>query len=266
MKKSENKTTEPNKAPEKTKTSESIEKTKTAPKADSSAKVNNESADDQDTKFTLVMKQVWNVIKGLFSKDAVRTVASQYDEDTPIWLVLMPLYVLLFAASQLATFKATKSASALFDGLISTSSFGDGEVFFVAIGLSIIYVLAFTFGIRAFIKFHKGDGHFSNSANLLASALLPITVLLFFNVITAGFMSFIFNPLINLANIAMYMMVFSGISAKIDGKKPIWSFFLMIIAVAVVTVVVGVLVLSPIIFSNIANSLIDKLNQAGLNN
>lgn len=217
--------------------------------------------DDQSAKFGMTVKQVWKVISGFFSKHAVETIASCYSEKLPIWVILLPAYVLLCSASETATFNSTNDFSMIMGKVLSKGSFGSGEIFFITIGFEIVYSLALILGVRSFIKYHKGDGHFSNSANLVSAATLPITTLYLMNVITGGALSFIINPLVGLGLLAMFMMLFSGISKVINGKKPIWSFFLMLIIVIAVTVIITVIVVSPIIFSSYAYSIIDALKK-----
>ncbi len=217
---------------------------------------------EQNTKFALTVKQVWTVIKGFFSKNIVDCMASQYNSAYPIWAILLPAYVLLGAASATATFNSTRDTSLVLNGAFPKADFGAGEVFFITLATSIVTSLVFILGIRAFIKFHKGDGHFANSANLYSAVIIPITMFYLLNIITGGTLSFIITPLTQLATLAMYMMLFSGISAQIGGKKPLWSFFLMLIIVSAVTVIITMVVISPIILSNFAYSFIDNLTQA----
>ncbi len=221
----------------------------------------NELASDASTKFTLTVKQVWNVIKGFCSKDAVNTISSQYDAKFPIWSILLPVYILLGASSQAATYSLTSDNTSLFFGFFSKTSFASGEIFFATLAILIIYSLVFSLGIRSFIKFHGGDGHFANSANLFSATTLPITMIYLLNVVTGGALSFILTPLSELATVAMFMMLFSGMCRVIGGKKPIWSFFLLIIIVVAVTAVVSLVVISPIIFSSVAYEIIDKITK-----
>lgn len=228
------------------------------PEGDSAMEVDE---NDQSAKFSMTVKQVWKVVSGFFSKKAMDIISSCYSEKLPIWAILLPAYVLLCSASETATFNSTREFSLILGGVLSKGSFGSGEIFFITLGFEIVYSLALILGVRAFIKYHKGDGHFSNSANLVSAATLPITTLYLLNVITGGALSFIINPLTSLGLLAMFMMLFSGISKTINGKKPIWSFFLMLIIVIAVTVIITLIVVSPIIFSSYAYSIIDALKK-----
>ena len=216
---------------------------------------------DQSAKFAMTVKQTWKVISGFFSKNAVEMVSSCYSEKLPIWAILLPAYVLLCSASETATFNSSHEFSIILGGFLSKGSFGSGEIFFITLAFEIVYSFALILGVRSFIKYHKGDGHFSNSANLVSAATLPIIMLYLLNVITGGALSFIINPLAALGLLAMFMMLFSGISRTINGKKPIWSFFLMLIIVIAVAVIVTFIVVSPIIFSSYAYSIIDALKK-----
>jgi hypothetical protein len=114
-------------------------------------------------------------------------------------------------------------------------------------------------GVRAFIKFHKGDGHFLSSANLVTASYLPVMLVLLFNIVTVGAISPLLDSITGIANIASVMILFAGISKALGGKKPLWSFFLMVIIATVVAVIVAMIFISPILFSRIAYSLMDTL-------
>jgi NADH:ubiquinone oxidoreductase subunit K len=116
------------------------------------------------------------------------------------------------------------------------------------------------FAVRIFIKMHKGDGHFNMSANLVTAAQLPVMMIGLFNVITGGVISGVLASVDVLVDCASYMLIFAGISKALGGKKPIWSFFLMIICATAATVVITVFVASPVIFSRVAYSLMDSFN------
>lgn len=219
------------------------------------------SEDDQNAKFGMTVKQVWKVITGFCSKNAVETISSCYSEKLPIWSILLPVYILFSAASETATFNSTRSFSPILEWILSKGSYGSGEIFFITVALEVVYSFALILGVRSFIRYHKGDGHFANSANLVSATTLPITMLYLLNVITGGALSFIINPLTELGLLAMFMMLFSGISKEINGKKPIWSFFLMLIIVIAVTAVITIIVISPIIFSSVAYSIIDSIKK-----
>lgn len=240
------------------KSAEAEVKPEVKPEAESAKESDEE---DQSAKFGMTVKRIWKVISGFFSKNAVETIASCYSEKLPIWVILLPAYVLLCAASETATFNSTHDFSLILGKVLSKESFGSGEIFFITIGFEIVYSLALILGVRSFIKYHKGDGHFSNSANLVSASTLPITMLYVLNVITGGALSFIINPLVGFGLLAMFMMLFSGISKVINGKKPLWSFFLMLIIVIAVTIIITVIVVSPIIFSSYAYSIIDAIKK-----
>lgn len=214
---------------------------------------NKESENDDDlaseasTKFPLTVKQVWNVIKGFCSKDAVNIIANQYEEKLPIWVILLPVYALLGAVSATVSFNATGTFNSYITSVLGTkTSFGSGEVFFSMFALNLTSALAISLGVRSFIKFHKGDGHFLSSANLVTASYLPVMFVFGFNIVTVGATSSVLDSVLNLAEIASIMLVFAGISKALNGKKPLWSFFLMIIIASVVAVIVAMIFTSHI--------------------
>lgn len=224
-----------------------------------------EELSEEASKFTGAAGQVWRVIKGFFSKNAVDTIASQYSDEAPIWLILFPAYAVLSAISAAATFNAGGSYSSVVTPLLKGVNFGAGEIFFLVLMLDLITMFALAFGVRVFIKLHKGDGHFVQSANLVSATQLPLMVISAFNVVTGGVISGVLGTFTTMANIASTMLLFSGISRVLGGKKPIWSFFLMIICVSFAAIIVTVFVASPIIFSSVAYSIMDSFNQLGAN-
>lgn len=219
-----------------------------------------ETASDASTKFTLTVKQVWTVIKGFFSPKVVDCIADQHNTKLPIWGILLPLYALLQAISATVSFN---SSGEFKNGLTSIAgaktTFGSGEVFFIMFAINLTLAFAMSIGVRAFIKFHKGDGHFLSSANLVTASYLPVMFVLLFNIVTVGAISPFLDSMVNIADIASIMLLFAGISKALGGKKPLWSFFLMMMIAAVAAVIVAMIFISPILFSRIAYSLIDTL-------
>ncbi|MCH5304217.1 MAG: hypothetical protein J1E41_05080 [Ruminococcus sp.] len=214
----------------------------------------------QPSKFALTAKQILTVIKNFFSKNAVDSIAAQYEEKLPIWGILLPAYVLLSAISATVSFNAKGNVSNQLGNVLSNIvSFGSGEVFFITLFTNAIFMFTMIIGFRAFIKAQGGDGHFLSGANLISAAQLPIMMFLAFNIITGGAISSIIDAAAVLGEYAMIMLIFAGVRKILDGRKPIWSFFLMIICVTVVAAIVAMIVISPILFSRVAYSLIDTL-------
>ncbi len=220
----------------------------------------NELASDASTKFTLTVKQVWTVIKGFFSPKVVDCISDQHNTKLPIWGILLPLYALLQAISATVSFN---SSGEFKNGLTSIAgaktTFGSGEVFFIMFSINLTLAFAMSIGVRAFIKFHKGDGHFLSSANLVTASYLPVMFVLLFNIVTVGAISPFLDSIVNIADIASVMLLFAGISKALGGKKPLWSFFFMMMIASIVAVIVAMIFISPILFSRIAYSLIDTL-------
>lgn len=223
------------------------------PKAPDSAQ-----ADEQSSKFACTAKQVWSVIKGFFTKNAVDTIASQYNDAVPIWGILIPAYAVIAAISATAAFNSSGHYETEVTALIKDVSFGSGEVFFLNLALSLVSLFALSFAVRLFIKLHKGDGHWTMSANLVTAAHLPLMMINVFNIVTGGVVSGLLTWVTSLGTCAVYMLIFAGISKALGGKKPIWSFFLMIICATAAAVVVTVFVASPVIFSRVAYSIMDS--------
>lgn len=216
--------------------------------------------EDQSAKFALTVKQVWNLIKGFCSKDAVNTIASQCEEKTPIWAILLPVYALLSAISATVSFNANGTFKSVLPSIAGAkTTYGSGEVFFIMFAMNLTLVFALSLGVRSFIKFHKGDGHFLSSANLVTASHLPVMFVLVFNIVTVGAISPLLDPVTSLAEVAATMLLFAGVSKALGGKKPIWSFFLMLIIASVVAIIVAMIFISPILFSRFAYSLIDTL-------
>ncbi len=214
----------------------------------------------QPSKFAMTAKQLWVIIKNFFSKNCVDAISAQYDEALPVWGILLPAYVLLSAISATVSFNASGTFNSfLSTGLSSKITFGSGEVFFVTLALHLMLAFAMPLGVRAFIKFHKGDGHFLSSANLVTASYLPVMLFYAFNILTGGSLTAIVSYLSVLGEIASYMLLFSGISRKLGGKKPIWSFFLMIIITTAVAIIVAMVIILPILFSRIAFSIMDNI-------
>ena len=214
----------------------------------------------QPSKFALTAGQIWKIIRNFFSKNVVDAVASQYEEKLPVWGILLPAYVLLSAISATVSFnsqgKVTNQIGKIFT---DTTSFGSGEVFFIKLAVETALMFAMIIGVRAFIKFHNGDGHFLSSANLVTSSQLPIMMFLVFNIVTGGALTSIINTVFSLGQYAVVMLIFAGVSRVLGGKKPLWSFFLMLICVTVAAAVAAMIVISPILFSRVAYSLIDTI-------
>jgi uncharacterized Zn finger protein (UPF0148 family) len=215
---------------------------------------------DENSKFTLTAKQTLNVIKGFFSRNAVDTIASQYSDEVPIWSILLPVYVVISAISATATYNSRGYYDSQITAMLKGVNFGAGEVFFLNLALALITMFVMSFAVRIFIKMHKGDGHFNMSANLVTAAQLPVMMIGLFNVITGGVISGVLASADVLVDCASYMLIFAGISKALGGKKPIWSFFLMIICATAAAVVITVFVASPVIFSRVAYSLMDSFN------
>lgn len=214
----------------------------------------------QPSRFALTAKQLWSVIKNFFSKNCVDAISAQYGETLPIWGILLPAFVILSAIDATVSFNAGGAFSAGLTSAISSKiSFGSGEVFFVTLAVNLMLAFAMPLAVRAFIKFHHGDGHFLSSANLVTASFLPQIMIFVFNIITAGALSSFLSPLRTLVEVASYMLIFAGISKALGGKKPIWSFFLMIIIATVVAFIAAMVVASPILFSRFAFSIIDTM-------
>ncbi len=214
----------------------------------------------QPSKFALTAGQVWKIIRNFFSKNVVDAIAAQYKEKLPVWGILLPAYVLLSAISATVSFNSQGTVTYQVGNIFSdTTSFGSGEVFFINLAVETALMFAMIIGVRAFIKFHNGDGHFLSSANLVTASQLPIMMFLVFNIVTGGALTSIINTVFSLGKYAVIMLIFAGVSRVLGGKKPLWSFFLMLICVTVVAAVVAMIVISPILFSRVAYSLIDTI-------
>lgn len=242
---------------------ESQSKIKTETKEEKTTEVKTQNTDesvDSSAKFAMTVKQVWNLIKGFCSKDAVNTIAAQCDEKLPVWAILLPAFALLQAISSTVSFNSNGTFKSDLTSIAGAkTTFGSGEVFFIMLALNLTLAFAMSLGVRSFIKFHKGDGHFLSSANLVTASYLPVMFVLVFNIITVGAMSTVLDSVTKLAEVASTMLLFAGVSKALGGKKPIWSFFLMIIIASVVAVIVAMIFISPILFSRFAYSLIDTL-------
>lgn len=247
--------TEPTPAP--AEPSESAKPAESEQTAEQTAAVPAED-DSRSSKFALTAKQVWTVIKGFFTKNAVDTIAAQYNDSVPIWGILLPAYALLAAISATATYRSSGSYSNEITAMLNQVDMGSGEVFFLTLAYGLISMFTLALAVRFFIKLHKGDGHFNMSANLVCAAQLPNMLIFAFNTVTGGAVSGIISAVSALATCAVYMLIFAGISKALGGKKPIWSFFLMLICYATIAIVVTVFVASPIIFSRVAYSVMDS--------
>ncbi len=201
----------------------------------------------QPSKFYYVFKQFGSVIKHFFSKHTVDAISAQYGETLPIWVILMPVCALISALSMTLSFDGSRGLSIGAGSLFSGMKLSGLEVFLISFAMSIAVEFVYSLAVKVFLKSFKIKGSFKAAANLTMSAYISVAVLDLFNITTIGYLNSESTALSSFGMIAFILLLYLGITKVLDGKKPFWSFFLMMTCASIVALIAALVVCCPII-------------------
>ena len=203
--------------------------------------------DVQLSKFYYAFRQVGKVLKYFFSKNTVAAVCAQYNEILPIWVILLPVCAIISALSMTLSFDGTNGFSIGAGSLFSGMSLSGLEVFLISFAMSVAVEFVYSIAVMIFFKTFKLKTKFKQAANLTLSAYIAVTVMDLFNIITIGSFKSESTTSSGFGMIAFILLLYLGITKILEGKKPFWSFFLMMTCASVAALIAALVVTCPII-------------------
>lgn len=252
----ENKKEEPSVAEEKSEQpkEETDETTQEAPKTEETPSNENvvdvpqsDVSEVQPTKFYYAFRRVGELLGHFFSKRAVETITKQYDEPLPIWVILLPVCAVISAISMTLSFDGTHGFSIGAGGLFSGMKLSGLEVFLISFAMSVAVEFVYSLAVNFYLKIFKVKTKFKAAANLTMSAYIAVSVMDLFNIITIGWFNSESTNLSSFGMIAFILLLYLGLTRVLDGKKPFWSFFLMMTCASLAALVAALVVTCPII-------------------
>lgn len=204
---------------------------------------------------SLTFKQVWRVVRCFFSKNAPEAVTAQFNEGLPIWAVLLPLGSLLGGLGGALAFNSrdTRFETDLFAQAIYSSR---GAAFMYGLLFSAAILFAVILGVMLYFKAYKQRAGFRSCANLTCCAFLPLMTVAAADIVTAGQAGAVLEPgslVFTLACCAVFLLLYTGVTASL-GKKPFWSFMLMLLCSLSAAVAVCLLIAVSAVASNAISS------------
>lgn len=206
-----------------------------------------EVADVQPSKFYYAFRQVGKLLGHFFSKRTVDTISDQYSERLPIWVILLPVCAIISALSMTLSFDATHGLSIGAGSLFSGMKLSGLEVFLISFAMSVAVEFVYSIAVIIFLKSFKIKTSFKSAANLTLSAYIAVSIIDLFNILTIGFFKSESTTLSGFGMIAFILLLYLGITKVLDGKKPFWSFFLMMTCASIAALIVALVVTCPII-------------------
>ncbi len=201
----------------------------------------------QPTGFALTLTQAFRVIKYFFSKNVLDAVTAQYREKLNIWAVLLTISSLVSALSMTVSYGITEGRSLGAGSAFVDLSMNNVETFIVALAISIGTGITYSLALMFYFKAIEVETRFKPCANLVMSAYIPITLMHAANIISFGYLFAAGFGTEQIGFAFFAIMLFIGVRRITGGKKPLWSFILMLGIAAAVAIVVGMIVSSPII-------------------
>ena len=211
----------------------------------------------QPSAFAMMFKQSFNVIKNFFSKNIVDAVTCQYAEKLNIWIVLLSIPALLCAISGCIHYDTTATDILSIAAMPYSAAFGRVGWFFAGMFFSLALEFSFVIVLFLYSKLIKKKPlSFTASANLVAAAYLPITV------VSASYVVLGSNMGVALL-IAVIMFVYllqKGMQKAFDEEKaPFWSFYLFVAAAIATFIIASAVISVPGWISNAAYSVSSPL-------
>ena len=121
------------------------------------------------------------------------------------------------------------------------------EVFLISFAMSAAVELAYCISVMVYLRAFKIKAKFKSAANLTTSAYIAVTILDLFNIITVGFFKSESTALSQFGMIAFVLLLYLAVDKVLNGKKPFWSFFLMLAAASAAAMITALVVSCPII-------------------
>ena len=199
------------------------------------------------TKFYYAFRRVGELLGHFFSKRAVDTITKQYNEPLPIWVILLPVCAVISAISMTLSFDGSRGFSIGAGGLFSGMKLSGLEIFLISFAMSVAVEFVYSLAVNFYLKFFKIKTKFKAAANLTMSAYIAVSVVDLFNIITIGSFNSESTALSSFGMIAFILLLYLGITKVLDGKKPFWSFFLMMTCASLAALLAALIVTCPII-------------------
>lgn len=206
-----------------------------------------EISEVKPTKFYYAFRRVGELLGYFFSKRTVETITKQYDESLPIWVILLPVCAVISAISMTLSFDGSRGFSIGAGGLFSGMKLSGLEIFLISFAMSVAVEFVYSLAVDLYLKFFKIKAKFKAAANLTMSAYIAVSVMDLFNIITIGWFNSENTTLSSFGMIAFILLLYLGLTKVLDGKKPFWSFFLMMTCASLAALVAALVVTCPII-------------------
>ena len=209
----------------------------------------------QPSKFYFTLKQFGNIVKLFFSRHTADAIAAQFNEPLPVWLLLMPLNALVVAVSSTLSFDSSRGLSIGVGSLFNGMTMSYFEVFLVSLAVGISIQLAFSYSLMVFFKSLKSTAKFRQAANLVTSSYIAVSVISLVNILTVGTFMSEYSMITSFGIVAFGILLYLGVSKGLGGKRPFWSFVLMITCAFVASLIFAMIISSPIVVMRALESL-----------
>ena len=197
--------------------------------------------------FALTITQAMRVIQYFFSKNVLDAVTAQYREKLPIWIILTSVSSLVTALSMTLSYSLTDGRSLGAGNVFMSFDMNGVETFFVALALSIGTLVTYSEALKYYLRAIGVETKFRSCANLVTAAYIPVVMGYVANIVSFGHLYAAGFDSGELGFAFFAIMLFIGVRRITKGTKPLWSFMLMLLIAAVVSIIIGLIVASPII-------------------
>lgn len=214
----------------------------------------------QPSKFYFTFRQFGNIIKHFFSRHTVDAVTAQFNESLPVWAIILPLCALISAVSATLSYDSSRGLSVGVGNLFTGMTLSYFEIFLVSFAVSIATQFAFSFAVMIFFKSLKQPAKFKPVANLVTSSYISVAVVNLINIITIGYFMSEYSLITTFGTMAFGILLYLGISRALGGKRPFWSFFLMMTCAFLGSMIIALVISSPIVVMRGLESLVKGLN------
>ena len=186
----------------------------------------------------------WDYVKVSFTQSFPYGIKQASTEKAPYWAVIFGANVLLVALSLLVGVKKLLaplvSLLGSFSGGAIGNPIGGGYIFLIGLVLSLLFIWIVVGGLCAFLAICKKKVNFHQLCNVVAIAILPLTLIWAANIL----INLIYAPLgallISVGYIMFFILLYIGVQslAKFQ-KSPFLWFSIMVLAILIVYALIG---------------------------
>lgn len=201
-----------------------------------------------------VLKSFLTVVKGVFSKDAVKAVATEAQSTGFEWIVMLGLWMVTFIFSLAVNIQQMLGAASAYVSIF-------GKAILANWAIAVVCGAATVFGIFGLLKvLFKKDVHLMAVLNMVGTATLPLTAAYLVNML----LGLIWMPLVTIVSFtALFMtivLLYVGMQKLVKlEKSPFYGFHLVMGVVVFITLVVAYLCYKSV-FTSVVSGMFGSLH------